>query len=33
MNLGKWKFARAPPDERVAKSVDPVKQQELDRAK
>lgn len=33
MNLGKWKFARPPPDERVTKSVDPVKQQELDKAK
>lgn len=25
MNLGKWKHARAPPDERTAKHVDPQK--------
>jgi hypothetical protein len=33
MNLGKWKFAKPPPDERVMKNVDPIKQQELDRLK
>lgn len=29
-NIGKWKYAKAPPDERVQKDVDPKKQELLD---
>lgn len=33
MNSGKWKYAKAPPDERVTRSNDPEKQEMLEREK
>lgn len=33
MNSGKWKYAKPPPDERVARSNDPEKQEQLEREK
>jgi hypothetical protein len=33
MNSGKWKYAKPPPDERVARSNDPEKQEALEKEK
>ena len=30
MNQGKWKLAKPPPDERVERSKDPIKQEQLE---